>query len=439
MTGNLRRQLQHRRPWAGPLALVLLLALVAAACGGSDDAAQGGAGETAADGELIPLEMGVATLAFSTWQQAFRYYDEQEQLINEVGREYGYDITVRWLEFPVAPEMFAAMEAGDVVIGPAATFPLVNQLKAGRPYRVLTNTLGMYQFMLMVRRDGGVESLEDLRGKTVGLAVGTAHQSVFENFVRAELGQSLEEAGIGLASQPAPVPRMPPGLDAYQTFVPAILPALEDPESDIEPLYALSAPPATGPAYSGPLGVGEGHEIPSAEESRWAPEGFIALRNPFLVTDPFLTEHPDAVKAFVIAHQRVMQMFLDWELDEVTDLYPEQTWELMPRQAYQDRALATDLIYGHRRGWVWPTTAEVEILIGESEQMVDLGVIDSPLTVEEARQAFEPTADLLREAYEATGSYPDAEVFTDPEAEDLRGEPVWEIDWDSFEPAAGSE
>ena len=428
--GTLRASSSSIRSWWRPIVVLLTLSLVASACGGGSSSDAGAPGKEG----LNPVELGVATLGFSNWQQAFRYYDEQKQLVNEVGRKYGYDIRVKWFEFPVAPEMFSAMEAGDVDIGPAATFPLVNQIRAGRPYRVLTNTLGMFQFMLMVRKDSNIKTAEDLRGKTVGLAVGTAHQSVFENFIRAELGQSLKEANIRLASQPAPVPRMPAGMDAYQTFSPAILPALENPDSDIVPLYSLAAPAETGPAYAGPLGKGAGHELPSLEKSPWNPEGFIALRNPFLVTDPFLKEHPDVVKSFVIAHQRAMRMFLDWDLREVTDLYPATDWDLMPRKAYEERSLGRDLVYAHRKGWVWPTAAEVDVLIRESQQMVGLGVIDKPLTVEDVKAVFEPTKDLLREAYEATGSYPDAKVFTDPDAEDFRGIPVWDIDWATYKP-----
>jgi hypothetical protein len=82
---------------------------------------------------------------------------------------------------------------------------------------------------------------------------------------------------------------------------------------------------------------------------------------------------------------------------------------------------------------VWPTEAFVGILIGESEQMVRLGVIEEPLTVDQVRTAFEPTIPVLKAAYEATDSYPAAEVFTDPEAEDLRGKPIWDVNWSDWE------
>jgi hypothetical protein len=53
--------------------------------------------------------------------------------------------------------------------------------------------------------------------------------------------------------------------------------------------------------------------------------------------------------------------------------------------------------------------------------------------VDDVRAAFEPTIPILKAAYEASGSYPAAEVFTDPEAEDLRGKAIWDVDWSDWE------
>lgn len=380
---------------------------------------------------LRPLQIGIGTLSFSTMQQALRYYDEQNKIINEIGRQFGYDIDVRWFEFPVAPEEFAAFEAGTIVIGPMATFPLIGQLKRGQKWRILTNSLGMFPFMLMVRKDGAIKKIEDLPGKRIGLALGTAHQFVFESFLLATFGKTSAELGITLVSQPVPVPVMPRGLDAYQTFVPAILPALENPNSDIVPLLQLTAPPQTGPGYDGPLGRGAGHKLPSADKSSWKPEGFIALRNLFVVTDAFLQSHPDAVKAFVIAHQTVIRRLRSFSPERIADIFAEPHWNVMPKAAYA-RAIGNDLLYKHR-DWVWPTEEIIKVLLGESQAMVRLKILPEPLSLAEVRAAFDPTTKILREAYQATGRYPSRIVFTNPNAEDLRGVPTWEVDWKKWE------
>lgn len=381
--------------------------------------------------QLKKLEIGIGTLANSTMQQTLRYYDEKNGLLNEVGKEFGYDLKIRWLEFPVAPEEFAAFQSGDVSIGPVATFPLINQLKKGEPYRVLTNSLGMYPFMLMVRKGSGITTVEHLKGQTVGMALGTAHQFVFENFILAETGMTVKDYGITLASQPAPVPTMPKGLAAYQTFSPAILPALENKDADIEPLFQLAAPPQTGPAYDGPLGKGAGIPIPSAKNSPWYPEGFIALRNLFIVREPFVQEHPDVVKAFVIAQQKLVREMAGWTNTAICDLWPTSYWETMPRGAYEEKALGNDLIRKHR-DWVWPGEDVVKVLLGESQQMVKIGVLQDPLSVDDVKTAFASTLPILQAAFEATGNYPGDDVFTKPNTADLRGLPVWKLDFEKY-------
>ncbi len=380
---------------------------------------------------LKSLTVGIGTCVACTMQQAFRYYDEKHQIIQKAGRELGYDLKVRWLEFPTAPEELAAFQSGDVQIGFLATFPLAAQLKRGEPFRILTNNLGYYPWLLMVKKGSGITKLEDLRGKSVGLALGSTAQFAFQNFVYAETGKTVHEAGISLVSQPIPLPTMPRGLAAYVNFSPATLAATENPNSDIEPLFQLAAPPQTGPAYSGPLGKGGGKALPSAQKSPWAPEGFVALRNFFVTRDPFLKEHPDAVKAFVIAHQQAIRALSAMTPTQVAELYPKETWTVMPRKAYEDRAIATDLLYKHR-DWVWPGEDSVKILLGESQQMVDIGVLKEPLSVKEVQAAFSAMP-ILKSAYEATGKYPDTKTFTDSKAADMRGKPVWELDFSAYE------
>lgn len=409
---------------------VLCLSLLATACGGGSGRGPAAGGGGGGSEDLKQLEIGLGYFPFGPMQRSFVHYDQQKHVIREVARELGYDLTVEWKQFPAAPEQLAAFKSGDVVIGPMATFPLIAQLKAGQRFGVLTNTLGMYRFMVMVRKDGPVKTFDDLRGARVGVAVGTAHQAAFEQFLLAEFGKPSSELGVQYVNQPVPVPTMPPGLDAYVTFIPAILPALEDPNSNIEPLLYLT-PPETGPAYDGPLGPGEGHEVPSAEKSPFHPEGFTSLRNPFVVTEKFAREHPDVVQAFVMAHQRVNRELAALPPEEVTEYWPEETWKRMPRKAFEEQSLAVDLVYD-RRDWVWPTKGEVDIMWTESESMVKMDVIPSPLSGDELAAAFAITAPILKEAYEALDSYPDADVFDDPEATDLRGPPVWEIDWSSY-------
>lgn len=380
---------------------------------------------------LKRLQVGFGYFPFGPLQRSFVHYDEKFHAVRAEARELGYDLTVRWIMFPTAPEELVAFKTRTIVIGPMATAPLIAQIKKGERFVVVSNTLGMYQFLVMVRKRGNIKSFDDLAGKTVGVAIGTAHHSAFESFLLAEFDKSSQEMGIRYVNQPVPLPMMPRGLDAYITFIPAILRALENPNSDIEPLLTLSAPAATGSAYDGPLGKGAGVRIPSARRSPFYPEGFIALRTPFVVTEEFLRQHPDVVKAFVTAQQKVTRMLRSWPPSKITDLWPESAWQVIPRKAFEEKSLATDLLYKHR-DWVWPTKAISDIMWVESEQMVKAKITDSPLTQAELQGAFAPIAPILRATYQKLGNYPSINVFTDPKAEDFRGVPIWFVDWRAY-------
>lgn len=419
---------------------LVVLAFVAAACGSAPALAPVGSplvtsapvasAPVGAKADLKKLDIGIGVFPFGPMQRSFWHYDEKNHVIAQVARDLGYDLRVKWKLFSGAPAELPAFNSGDIVIGPMATFPLIAQTKQGRKFQVLTNTLGMYRFFVMVQKGGRIRTFEDLKGKTVGVALGSAHQSAFEQFLLAEFGQPSSALGIKYVNQPVPVPTMPPGLDAYVTFIPAILPALEDPNAGIEPLLSLS-PGETGSAYDGPLGRGAGHPIPSAEKSQFYPEGYTSLRNPFVVTDAFLKAHPDVVKAFVIAHERVNRELAALPPSKVTDLWPSNAWEQMPRRAFEERSLAVDLVYKFR-DWVWPAKGLADIMWAESEAMVKMGVLKDPLSQEELRSMFAQTTPILKAAYEALGQYPPEEVFLDTHKGDRRGPPIWEVDWSTY-------
>ena len=60
--------------------------------------------------------------------------------------------------------------------------------------------------------------------------------------------------------------------------------------------------------------------------------------------------------------------------------------------------------------------------------MVAGKIIPEPLTEEQVKGAFAKAAPILEKAYAATGSVPAEADFTDPQATDLRGLPVWKMD-----------
>jgi hypothetical protein len=59
--------------------------------------------------------------------------------------------------------------------------------------------------------------------------------------------------------------------------------------------------------------------------------------------------------------------------------------------------------------------------------MVDGKLIPKPLAWSQVRDAFALSAPLLRTAYDKSGRKPDTPAFSAPEAKDMRGAPVWDL------------
>lgn len=379
------------------------------------------AGAASAQTPLRKVELNVGLLDLSSYQQVFQYYDAKYGITAAEGRKLGLDLHVVYKTFPRAPEMLAGMKAGDVQVGCMATFPFISQIKQGVPLHPLWNPIGSYEWLLMVNKDSPIRTLDDLKGKRIGLGIGTEDQLAFENFVMAQFGHTPQELGMEYVSQTMPTPFVPPGIDARIMFVPSTIPALQ--AGRMEALMSFSG--VTGPHYSGPLGQGAGHPIPSAKNSPFAPEGFTALRQYCSAYGNSIDTNAPALTALTIAYQRMITEVNTWPVHRIGDLYPASFWETMDRTQFEQLSLGRDLLY-HRRPWIWHTEGELKIALRASEMMAHAGAIRGALTKEEWCGAFAKSLPIIRAAYEATGT-PDESAFTDPHATDLRGKPVWEV------------
>jgi hypothetical protein len=81
-----------------------------------------------------------------------------------------------------------------------------------------------------------------------------------------------------------------------------------------------------------------------------------------------------------------------------------------------------------KRGWCWPTEGDAAAILEISKYMVAGKIIERPLAWSQVKGAFAQTQALLKDAYEKSGSKPAAAAFEAPDAADLRGKPVWELD-----------
>ncbi len=84
-----------------------------------------------------------------------------------------------------------------------------------------------------------------------------------------------------------------------------------------------------------------------------------------------------------------------------------------------------DRILWRRRGWAWITEADVRTLIVLSGVK---SMFDVELKAADVISLLRPVAPLLRKAWIISGARPSLRAFTDPDAEDVRGRPMWELD-----------
>lgn len=397
--------------------------LVAASCA---PAAQPSVGATAtpigaaATPALRPLTMKVGLHHIGVpWHILIKQYDEKNSILKETGKEYGYDLSVEWLLVGFAPDVFSGMASGTIPIGMAATFPLISQWVQGVELLPLHMSVGNWRFVLVVDPKLRIRKFEDLKGKTIGAVLGTQLQSTVDAFLQAEFGQSAQQLGIKYVQHPEAVDRIPTGIDAVSTSLSRVVDALKQGRlASLIHFSGVKGGATTGSAYEGPLGKGEGIEVPSAKKSPFFPDGFVALRHYTLTTPDFLSAHPKAVEAFVVAHQRMIQKLSAMSAKELGDLYPPDFWKDQPREEYVKELFLTDLMY--QRGWVWPTEHEVRLLELEARQLTEMGKLKQPLDRAAVLAKWKKTAPVLKAAYEKTKVPAKLADFTP-------GKPIWEL------------
>jgi len=176
----------------------------------------------------------------------------------------------------------------------------------------------------------------------------------------------------------------------------------------------------TGPAYDGPEGKGEGHRIASFARTPFAPEAYYPHRIWWVAREEFLKNNPKAVTALMIANQRATVLVAKMTTDAIIDM-ASQDWN-SDRAA--QRPYVENILY-RRRGWSWITEGDARTLVGLSKVK---SIYQQELSGDLVKRTLAKAAPLAREAYERTGKFPDASAFTDTQARDIRGRPVWEME-----------
>jgi len=191
-----------------PLVVVLLavIGLLAAACGG-DDAEQTApptTGDTAATTTGAADATDAADTATTTAPAAADPFGEVpegttlrvgdqfqqiEKLLELSGQLGDLPYEVAWSQFAGGPPLLEAFNAGAIDVGFVGELPPITAQAAGLDIVVIaTSRNAGNTYKLVARADAGIESVEDLAGRTVGHTRGTAVQTF--------LGAALVEVGL---------------------------------------------------------------------------------------------------------------------------------------------------------------------------------------------------------------------------------------------------
>lgn len=185
--------------------LSLVLALFAAACGG-DDGGGGTAEPTSTTGQSTTTAAGdepvASTTTVTTGSPTFgpvpegttlRVADQSQQftkLLEFSGEGESIPFRIEWSQFNGGPPMLEAFNAGAIDVGWVGELPPITAQAVGLDLVVVAaNRNNGNTYKLVARAGSGIETVEDLEGRSVGSSRGTA--------IATFLGAALDEVGLG--------------------------------------------------------------------------------------------------------------------------------------------------------------------------------------------------------------------------------------------------
>jgi len=344
---------------------------------------------------------------------------QRDKLLEKAAEELGPHLDPEYLNFPVLLRMLQGLAAGQLDIGMLGSTPTIRNLALPNPAVPIGIAGGGIKFPLQVPPGSPIRNLDGLKGKSVLTIVGSDLHLVLNLMLQAQFGTDDPKAlGITVKNIQAfaELSRAQPGVDAVLSVEPAAQGAVDAGQL----VNLLRNDGTTGPAYDGPEGKGEGHRIASFARTPFAPEAYYPHRIWWVAREEFLKNNPKAVTALMIANQRATVLVAKMTTDAIIDM-ASQDWN-SDRAA--QRPYVENILY-RRRGWSWITEGDARTLVGLSKVK---SIYQQELSGDLVKRTLAKAAPLAREAYERTGKFPDASAFTDTQARDIRGRPVWEME-----------
>lgn len=344
---------------------------------------------------------------------------QRDNLFEKAATELGLRIETEYLNFPVLLRMLQGLAAGQLDIGMMGSTPTIRNLAQPNPAVPIALAGGGINLPLQVPRNSPIKKLDDLRGKTILTIVGSDLHLVLMLMLKAHFGtDDVRELGITVKNIQAftELTRAQAGVDA----VLSVDPAARGAENAGELVALVRNDGSTGPAYDGPEGRGEGHRVASFARTGFHPEAYYPHRIWWVAREAFMRQNPKAVVALLAANARAVQIVSRMPTDEVIDLASKEWFSDRAAQ----RPYVENILY-RRRGWSWITEGDAKTLIELSKTKT---IFQAELNAASVQRTLALGAPLAKEAWERVGQVPARPVFTDPNARDTRGAPVWEID-----------
>lgn len=97
-----------------------------------------------------------------------------------------YGVAVNWVDFESGPPMNAYFASGKGHIGVAGDVPVVSALANGQDNTFISSIGAGASYCLVVPKDSRIDSIKDLKGKTVGTVVGSTSHNVLNKFLESE-------------------------------------------------------------------------------------------------------------------------------------------------------------------------------------------------------------------------------------------------------------
>jgi ABC-type nitrate/sulfonate/bicarbonate transport system substrate-binding protein len=374
-----------------------------------------------AQGSRRALKVSIGRIPWAAGNSPMTQYMINNKMLEKRAVEFGYDLTVDWREYPTALPMVEAMVGNNLDMGMWGNTPIIRGLSTGLPISLMVVGEGHLRFLLTTRKDSPIRTVQDLKGKTIGVSLGGDPQSALFQMLRYEFGVTdIKETGIKFVNMPthAQAASVPTGVDATCTIYPAYLAAQASGTVAIANSFGY-----TEEHYQGPLGKGAGILMPSVKKSPFFPDGYYLHRSFWILRNALADQHPNVVQSFIIAQQEAVAALSAMDAGAVSQLVKDY-WKLDAVQGA--KVVKDDVLFS--RGWSWPTENDARAVLESSKYMVENKVIEKPLSWNQIKGAFQRTAPLVKQAYDKLGAKPASAEFSRTDTPDLRGRPVWEMD-----------